>query len=183
VTLFYCRLHESVLQSLFTLSTDPPMSCLGAVLWCLLVSKAGCWLTDFSCHFRQFATGSVTNLTLDYVRLCSWSKSSQSHIAPDGQSVSKSWYRAPCGAHDQIFISSAPGCPDPLLNRYMRNKYSTPCFTVYLPSQRVGYLGDVQQLTVFVATEISVPLVHCVVVDLFTSCCIAASITFYLVVA
>jgi hypothetical protein len=30
---------------------------------------------------------------------------SQSHIATDGQSVSKSWYRAPSGAHDQIFIS------------------------------------------------------------------------------
>jgi hypothetical protein len=29
---------------------------------------------------------------------------SQSHIATDGQSVSKSWYRAPSGAHDQIFI-------------------------------------------------------------------------------
>jgi hypothetical protein len=31
---------------------------------------------------------------------------SQSHIATDGQSVSKSWYRAPSGAHDQIFISA-----------------------------------------------------------------------------
>jgi hypothetical protein len=31
VTLFYCRLHESVLQSPFTLSTDPLMSWLGAV--------------------------------------------------------------------------------------------------------------------------------------------------------
>jgi hypothetical protein len=30
---------------------------------------------------------------------------SQSHIATDGQSVSKSWYRAQSGAHDQIFIS------------------------------------------------------------------------------
>jgi hypothetical protein len=30
---------------------------------------------------------------------------SQSHIATDDQSVSKSWYRAPSGAHDQIFIS------------------------------------------------------------------------------
>jgi hypothetical protein len=29
---------------------------------------------------------------------------SQSHITTDGQSVSKSWYRAPSGAHDQIFI-------------------------------------------------------------------------------
>jgi hypothetical protein len=29
---------------------------------------------------------------------------SQSHITTDGQSVSKSWCRAPSGAHDQIFI-------------------------------------------------------------------------------
>jgi hypothetical protein len=30
---------------------------------------------------------------------------SQSHIATDGQSVSKSWCRAPSGSHDQIFIT------------------------------------------------------------------------------
>jgi hypothetical protein len=30
---------------------------------------------------------------------------SQSHIATDGQSVSKSWCRAPIWAHDQIFIT------------------------------------------------------------------------------
>jgi hypothetical protein len=30
---------------------------------------------------------------------------SRSHIATDGQSVSKSWCRAPSGAHDQIFIT------------------------------------------------------------------------------
>jgi hypothetical protein len=30
---------------------------------------------------------------------------SQSHIATDGQSVSKSWCRAPPGAHDQMFIT------------------------------------------------------------------------------
>jgi hypothetical protein len=29
----------------------------------------------------------------------------QSHIATDGRSVSKSWCRAPCGAHEQIFIT------------------------------------------------------------------------------
>jgi hypothetical protein len=31
--------------------------------------------------------------------------SNQSHIATDGQSISKSWCRAPSGAHDQIFIT------------------------------------------------------------------------------
>jgi hypothetical protein len=32
-------------------------------------------------------------------------RQSQSHVATDGQSVSKSWFRAPSGAHDQIFIT------------------------------------------------------------------------------
>jgi hypothetical protein len=40
-----------------------------------------------------------------YGNVSSVSSLSQSHIASDGQSVSKSWYRAPSGAHDQIFIS------------------------------------------------------------------------------
>jgi hypothetical protein len=31
--------------------------------------------------------------------------SSQSHIATDGQSISKSWCRVPSGSHDQIFIT------------------------------------------------------------------------------
>jgi hypothetical protein len=30
---------------------------------------------------------------------------SESHIATDGQAVSKSWCRAPSGAHDQLFIT------------------------------------------------------------------------------
>jgi hypothetical protein len=30
---------------------------------------------------------------------------SQSYIATDGRSISKSWRRAPSGAHDQIFIT------------------------------------------------------------------------------
>jgi hypothetical protein len=34
---FYFRLHGSSLQSFFTLSSDPLMSCLGAVFWCLLL--------------------------------------------------------------------------------------------------------------------------------------------------
>jgi hypothetical protein len=36
VTLVYLRLHESSLQSLLTVSSDPLMSCLGAVLGSLL---------------------------------------------------------------------------------------------------------------------------------------------------
>jgi hypothetical protein len=30
---------------------------------------------------------------------------SQRHIATDDQSINKSWCRAPCGAHDQIYIT------------------------------------------------------------------------------
>jgi hypothetical protein len=30
---------------------------------------------------------------------------SQSHIATDSQSISKSWCRAPSGAHEKIFIT------------------------------------------------------------------------------
>jgi hypothetical protein len=33
------------------------------------------------------------------------SSQSQSYVATDGRSVSKSWCRAPSGAHDQIFIN------------------------------------------------------------------------------
>jgi hypothetical protein len=65
----------------------------------------------------------------------------QSHIATDGQSISKSWCRTPSGAHDQIFItlwqlrSSFCVAPSPTKERvcllYMllavsRWKYSTP---------------------------------------------------------
>jgi hypothetical protein len=61
------------------MSSDPLMSCLGVVLWSLLLPNAGSWLTD-SVYVYQ-----------------------KSHC--DWRSVSKSWYRAPSGAHYQIFIS------------------------------------------------------------------------------
>jgi hypothetical protein len=44
------------------------------------------------------------NLKTEIYKTTSQSKS-QSHIATDGQSVSKSWCRAPSGAHDQILIT------------------------------------------------------------------------------
>jgi hypothetical protein len=40
-TILYCRLHESVLQSLFTIGSDPVMSCVGAVCLSLSSSKDG----------------------------------------------------------------------------------------------------------------------------------------------
>jgi hypothetical protein len=39
------------------------------------------------------------------LRRISFPTRSQSHIATDGQSISKSWCRAPSGAHHQIFIT------------------------------------------------------------------------------
>jgi hypothetical protein len=65
-----------------------------------------------------------------FCRRCSFtgtgdSSQSQSHIATDAQSVSKSWYRAPSGAHDQImtrylFLSDSyvlVSCGAPTLTR------------------------------------------------------------------
>jgi hypothetical protein len=52
---------------------------------------------------------------------------SQSHIATDGQSISKSWRRAPCGAHDQIFIT-------------LRQLWSSSCGAPSLPRGRVCLL-------------------------------------------
>jgi hypothetical protein len=43
--------------------------------------------------------------------------SSQSQIATDGQSISKSWCRAPSAAHDQIFTITVLFCGAPSLTR------------------------------------------------------------------
>jgi hypothetical protein len=53
---------------------------------------------DFSC---SFGTGYTENTSTN----CPSPSPSPSHIATDNQSVSKSWCRAPSGAHDQIFFS------------------------------------------------------------------------------
>jgi hypothetical protein len=45
-TIFYCRLHKSVLQSFLTVDSDPLTSCIGAVCWCLPSSEAGRWLAS-----------------------------------------------------------------------------------------------------------------------------------------
>jgi hypothetical protein len=65
VTLVYFRLHESSLQSLLTMSPDPLMSCLGAVLWCLLSwTLAANWrlfiLTDWLLKVRVKVTLRLT---------------------------------------------------------------------------------------------------------------------------
>jgi hypothetical protein len=68
---------------------DPLMSCLGAVLWSLL-----CYL---------FGDLSSVSLSRCLFYLCPFMSKSKSHC--DWRSVSKSWCRAPSGAHDQIFIA------------------------------------------------------------------------------
>jgi hypothetical protein len=69
-------------------------------------------------HFRQEQSGPVITPGTRFpfrrlLRLAGQSQSpSQSHIATDGQSISKSWYRGPSGAHVQIFITlwRLPSC-------------------------------------------------------------------------
>jgi hypothetical protein len=82
------------------------------------------------------------------------------------------------------YSSTDSCCRDPGLKvDICRPKIRQLAVQFTLPSRRVCYLGDFQQLAVFVATEVFLLLVHCVTVDLFTSCCIAALITVYLAVA
>jgi hypothetical protein len=45
-----------------------------------------------------------TVYALDRAAIVIGHNQSQSHTATDGRSISKSWCRAPSGAHDQIFI-------------------------------------------------------------------------------
>jgi hypothetical protein len=60
-----------------------------------------------------------------------------------------------------------PGCRDPRLNRYMRAVNKTPQCEVRVSVATIS-LRRKQQLTVFVTTEISLLLVYCVAVDLFS---------------
>jgi hypothetical protein len=65
------------------------------------VSSLLLWLTWF-----WFTNPSLVLLRLPCECLQLNSKvKGQSHIATDGRSISKSWCRAPCGAHDQICIT------------------------------------------------------------------------------
>jgi hypothetical protein len=59
-------------------------------------SASVCFVVAWSLEFSSHLLISTTH--------CSVSQS-QSHIATDGQSVSKSWCRAPTGDHDHIFIT------------------------------------------------------------------------------
>jgi hypothetical protein len=100
--------------SLYTEYRPPDVLSWGGLL---MSSRLEGWLlTNFSLSLvtcQLFATGSVTNLTFD---------SSYSLTMCDS-------------SYSLTICDSTPGCQDPHLNRYMRTEYSTPCFTVYLPSQ------------------------------------------------
>jgi hypothetical protein len=57
-------------------------------------------------QWRLFTfTHSGSSFTASRTEQLNWSSQSQSHIATDDQSISKSWCRAPSAAHDQIFIT------------------------------------------------------------------------------
>jgi hypothetical protein len=59
------------------------------------VSQLNCQLNYSAIYFQPPLQNSTLN----------WLGQSQSHIATDGLSISKSWCRAPSGTHDQIFIT------------------------------------------------------------------------------
>jgi hypothetical protein len=69
------------------------IKCLTDLVCChVLLTRHGAWFDNWICW---------THIT------CNSSQSqsqSQSYIATDGWSISKSWCRGPSGAHDQIFI-------------------------------------------------------------------------------
>jgi hypothetical protein len=121
-TVFYCRLHESVLQSFhYTRFWPPDVVCRGG-LRCPLFLKAsysstGCFFrTDFSAlsptdfrtarirwlsatlsHSLRLTASSTLTLRL-YLRLSSTVLSlsvSESYVTTDGQSASQSWNKAP----------------------------------------------------------------------------------------
>jgi hypothetical protein len=115
-TIFYCRLYSSVLQSFFTVDSDPLMSCVGAVCWCLPSSKAGhelccllAWLffdSSYSltiCDWLFSSTAySTLLLFLPYWLFRNLTASStltlaesESYVTTDGQSASLSWNKAP----------------------------------------------------------------------------------------
>jgi hypothetical protein len=66
-------------------------------LQCLYVGVSSISVSSLSMSVSHFSLSSHLSLAV--------LSQSQSHIASGGQSVSKSWCRAPSGAHDQIFIT------------------------------------------------------------------------------
>jgi hypothetical protein len=73
----------------FTLSSDLLMSCLGAVRWCPLFTKAAGQLT--SCLECWPLSNWMSPHSLRKILLLE----SESYVTTDGQSASLSWYKAP----------------------------------------------------------------------------------------
>jgi hypothetical protein len=60
---------------------------------------------DYNSSYIELLNGvCLTNLYEESLTAFNQSLS-QSHIATDGQSISKSWCQTPCAAHDQISIT------------------------------------------------------------------------------
>jgi hypothetical protein len=110
----------------------------------LTSAAAAIQLTRYSlCSNSLTSNWLNAHYSLNSVR-CSLFSPSPSHIATDGQSVSKSWCRAPSGAHDQIFItvwhlrSCLRGAPSLTRGRvclkYMMLALARYCCQVFLPT-------------------------------------------------
>jgi hypothetical protein len=88
------------------------------------------------------------------------SQSSQSHIATDGRSVSKSWCRAPSGAHDQIFITVLTVTVLFFMGRPLwREDGSVFCICCWpLPAQSFSGQSHLGLVTIFYCFRFETPL-------------------------
>jgi hypothetical protein len=113
----------------------------------------------FDCHLQnstQVSTTSISSAELSRLLTTTTLCQSQSHIATDGQSISKSWCRAPSGADDQIFITAwqlrSCFCGAPSLTRgrvclAMQRLAKQTCF---LCGPFQGYITPVTNIVVFI---------------------------------
>jgi hypothetical protein len=81
--------------------------CIFNIFRCRLVTacnaEASAFMPLLAGHWSNWLTPRLAVISHHCrLKILFWS---QSHIAADGQSISKSWCRAPSGAHDQIFIT------------------------------------------------------------------------------
>jgi hypothetical protein len=88
------RPHQSIslLSLCLNLMLTPPVLSLTVSLF---------WCADSAWVWSQLPTDGCQPICVSL----NWTSQSQSHIAIDGQSVSKLWCRAPSGAHCQILIT------------------------------------------------------------------------------
>jgi hypothetical protein len=156
-----------------------------SLLLCLFISVSLLYLSSISvslsrCLFYISLLSLSLYLGVSSISLCDFisvSSQSQSHIVTDGQSVSKSWCRAPSGAHDQIFITvrqlrSCFCCVAPSLTRgrvcllYMLLALAS---AVFLGSESPGTVSDLR------LPLSSPPTTRRVTVEVFDPACFSVS--------